>query len=476
MANHGAQPAREYLGSGHVHCIGAAGLQGFSVKEKTHMAAALTLHSDTQTNGIHRGAFLRQAGVAAAGVALGGGLLPGLSRVQLTSASGTTLNVSYFSNNINNDGLVAVFNQFGKKNGLPIGFTPEPVNFGDVVSKFTTYLSSGYSGIDVYWIDEEMASTFSAAGWLEPLETHISKDNLSSIGSGPMQLSTFNGHVTRVPGMAGGILFYYRKDLFDKAGLQPPKTWSELVKIGKQFTKGGMYGLGFAGKTGNTQLWIEGCYWMGQAGADPYHLRTPQARMSLKFLWDMLNTYKILPANTVTADYSLLQTEFLEGRLAMWPVWANFYATFISDPGFKKKGFEVSVAFPPKGPRNGTTLSDSWGWSVSKFAKNKDLAFKFIEFITSKDAEIAISQAELTLPANLQALATPQVQRAVSNASFVAAYNQRHLFRPRPITPQVQRLSDAFEAPINQYLNKQISLAAAINQAQTKIDQINQNS
>lgn len=440
------------------------------------MAAALTSRDAAPTQGMGRGTFLRRAGLATAGVALGEGLLPGMVRTQFASAGGATLNISYFSNNINNDGLIAVFNAFGKKNGLTVAFNPSPVNFGDVVSKFTTYLSSGYTGLDVYWIDEEMASTFSAAGWLEPLENHIAKDNLSAIGPGPMKLSTFNGHVTRVPGMAGGVLFYYRKDLFDKAGLQPPRTWAELVTIGKRFTKGGAYGLGFAGKTGNTQLWIEGCYWMGQAGADPYHLRTPQARASLQFIWDMLNTHKIMHPNTVTADYSLLQTEFLEGQLAMWPVWANFYATFISDPGFKKKGFEVSVAFPPKGPLNGTTLSDSWGWSVSKYSKNKELAFKFIDYITSKEAETAISLAERTDPANLTALASMPVQQADKDAQFVSAYNQRHLFRPRPITPQVQRLSDAFEAPINQYLNKQLSLSAAIDQAQTKIDQINQNS
>ncbi|HVA89942.1 MAG TPA: hypothetical protein VNL71_08860 [Chloroflexota bacterium] len=67
---------------------------------------------------------------------------------------------------------------------------PSPVNFGDVVSKFTTYLSSGYTGLDVYWIDEEMASTFSAAGWLEPLENHIANPD----ASGPYVVTVYPGH------------------------------------------------------------------------------------------------------------------------------------------------------------------------------------------------------------------------------------------------------------------------------------------
>ena len=43
---------------------------------------------------------------------------------------------------------------------------------------------------------------------------------------------------------------------------------------------------------------------------------------------------------------------------------------------------------------------------------------------------------------------------------------------PRPLAAQTQRLSDAIEAAINPYLNNQISLDKAVNEAQQKIDQI----
>ncbi len=434
--------------------------------------------TDNARSTTSRGRLLQKAGLGAAGLALTGALPaalnPGRARAAITDASGATLNVAYWNQLVNTKAFVAVLNGFAKQSGGTVKYNPEPVVFGDTVSKFTTYLSSGYTGLDLYYLDEFMTATFSSAGWLEPLEGRIAQANLSAIGPGPLKLSTYNGHLYRVPGYSGAVVFFYRKDLFDKAGLEPPTTWNALVSAGKKLTKGGVYGIGFAGKNGNTELFNESCYWMGQAGASPLNLKTPAARSTLKFIYDMLHTYKIMPPNTVTADYTSLQTQFIDGRLAMWPVWAGFYGQFVSSASFMKK-YKVAVATPPKGPVNNHTLADSWGWSLSKYSKNKEMAYKFIDYVTSPAAETAISTAELSLPANLKALGTPAVQHAINYAPFVNRYNQQGLTSPRPIAAQAQRLSDAYESAVNQYLNNQLSLDAAIQQAQSKIDQIQQN-
>ncbi len=434
---------------------------------------------DRTPDAMDRGRFLRRVGLGATSVALGAALpemlAPRLAHATVTNAAGATLNVAYWNQLVNTKAFVAVLNGFAKQAGGTVTYSPEPVVFGDTVSKFTTYLSSGYTGLDLYYLDEFMTATFSTAGWLDPLEGHIAPANLSAIGPGPIKLSTYNGHLYRVPGYSGCVVFFYRKDLFDKAGLEPPTTWNALVSAGKKLTTGGVYGLGFAGKNGNTELFNESCYWMGQAGASPLNLKTPAARSTLQFIYDMLHTYKIMPPNTVTADYTSLQTQFIDGRLAMWPVWAGFYGQFVSSASFMKK-YKVAVAEPPKGPVNNKTLADSWGWSVSKYSNNKEMAYKFIDYVTSPAVETTISTAELSLPANLKALSTPTVQNAINYAPFVNRYNQQHLTTPRPIAAQAQRISDAYEAAINQYLNNQLSLDAAIQQAQSKIDQIQQNS
>jgi multiple sugar transport system substrate-binding protein len=422
---------------------------------------------------VNRAHFLRQAGLGATGLALGSALPQALHAGKAFAAvsfAKSQLNVTYWANQVPEHYLLEVFNGFGKKYGMAVKYNPEPQVFGDTVQKFTTYLSSGYSGIDLLWLDEFMTATFSTAGWLVPLENMIPREAVQAIGKPAVTLSTYNGHLYRLPGYAGAVVFFYRKDVFDKEGLSVPRTWQDIVKVGKQLTRGGRYGIGFAGKNGNTELFNEMCYWMGQAGADPLHLKTSGARTALKFVYDMLNTYKIMPPDTVSADYTSLQAAFLDGRFYMWPVWAGFYQQFITNKKFWKPG-KVVVALPPRGPVNNSTLADSWGWSISKYSKNQDMAVKFIQYTESPQSEVTLAQTG-RLPARVALLSNPSVQKAISYAKFVELYNREHLTRPRPITAQAQRISDAFEAVVNRYLNKQIGLDAAINEAQQKIDQI----
>jgi len=433
--------------------------------------------TDNARSTTSRGRFLQQAGLGAAGLALTGALpaalTPGRAHAALSFANGS-LNVSYWTNVVPKKYLQAVFDGFAKQHNVSITYNALPAVFGDDVQKLTTALSSGYTGYDVLWLDDFMTGTFSTAGWLEPLEGIIPSGIQKSVPPATIKLSTYNGHLYRIPGNAGDVIFFYRKDLFDQAGLGVPKTWADIVKAGKALTKGGRYGIGFAGKNGNTELFNEMCYWMGQAGADPLHLKTSGARTALKFVYDMLNTYKIMPLDTVTADYTSLQTAFLDSRFAMWPVWDGFYGAFQADPKMSKPG-KLAISVPPRGPASNKTITASWGWAISKYSKNKDLSAKFIQYATQSGPEELLVKTG-SAPARTEVLSVPSVEKTLHQAPYLALYARQNLTHSRPITGQAQRVSDAFETVVNQYLNKKITLDETINQGQQRIDQILQNS
>ena len=150
---------------------------------------------------VSRAHFLHQAGLGAAGVALGG-VLPGLlnpgSANAAVSFAGGTLHVSYWTNQVPLKDLLAVLNGFGKKYGMTVKYDPLPVDFGDDVTKLTTYLSSGYTGLDVLWLDDFMTASFGTAGWLEPLDDKISKEAFKAVAPATVKLSTYNGHIVAV--------------------------------------------------------------------------------------------------------------------------------------------------------------------------------------------------------------------------------------------------------------------------------------
>jgi multiple sugar transport system substrate-binding protein len=436
--------------------------------------------TDNASRTINRRELLRQAGRGAAGLAAGlsaadfliacGGGSGGSS-----SANPQSITVAYWSNVSPKQNLFAIFNGFTKKYGVKVNYFQEPQVFGDTVQKLTTYLSSGYTGIDVLWIDDFMTATFGTANWLLPLGSRLPANDFSSVTPAQLKLSTYNGQRYRLPANFGAVIFFYRQDLFDRAGVSVPTTWDELVQVGQKVTGNGVYGIGIAGKSGNGELFNEMCYWMRQAGADPFHLKTPGARQALKFVYDLIHTYKIAPPDTITNDYTALTTAFESGKLAMWATWDGIYAGIDTFPSVSKNGYKLGVAYPPKGPVNNSTIIANWGWSINKYSKYPDMAAKFIDYAASMPSEITLAQTGST-PARTDALSDPGVQKTLIQTKNLVDYVHNVELSYRPITAQIQRLSDAFEAPINKYLNNQIDLDTAINQGQQAIDQIMQGS
>jgi ABC-type glycerol-3-phosphate transport system substrate-binding protein len=396
-------------------------------------------------------------------------LSPGAAHAAI-SFTKSSLSVSYWANVTPKQAFMSVLNGFAKQYGLAVTFNPEPPDYPAFVQKFTTYLSSGYTGLDAMWIDDFSVASWGTAGWLEPLEHRIPRETVAAHLPVAIKSSTYNGHLYRLSTHLDFVIFFYRKDLFDKEGLSAPRTWNDIVRAGKRLTKGGRYGIGVAGKSGTSELFNEIAYYVGQAGADPLHLTTQGARTALKFMYDLIHTYKVAPPDTPAADYSSLLASFMDGRFAMWPVWDGFYGSFQANTRFWTHS-KLAVSLPPRGPVNNSSLFGSWGWAISKFSKNKDMAAKFIQYAASAQSEDTLALTGST-PGRVSELTNPKVTRVLHQDPYLALYIKEHIPHPRPLSAQTQRLSDAIEAAINPYLNNQISLDKAVNEAQQKIDQI----
>jgi raffinose/stachyose/melibiose transport system substrate-binding protein len=63
-------------------------------------------------------------------------------------------------------------------------------------------------------------------------------------------LSTYNGKLYGVPFSYNCMTVFYRKDIFDRFALKPPKTYNELLEINKKLKAGGVTPFATAGKFG----------------------------------------------------------------------------------------------------------------------------------------------------------------------------------------------------------------------------------
>jgi len=202
------------------------------------------------------------------------------------------------------------------------------------------------------------------------------------------------GKTWGIPFQRSTIVAYYNKDLFKAAGLDPeapPKTWDEMISMGKALTKDGTHGL-MIPSTGYP-------YWMFQALAiqngkevmsgdgKTTYFDDPTVVKTLDFWKSLSAEHGIMPTGTV--EWGTLRQAFLEGQTAMmWHSTGNLTAVK------KSAKFDFGVAELPANARLG---SPTGGGNFYLFKKTSDeeksAAMKLIRFMTSPEQAAAWSIA-----------------------------------------------------------------------------------
>ncbi|MCD2183751.1 extracellular solute-binding protein [Rhizobium sp. GN54] len=98
-------------------------------------------------------------------------------------------------------------------------------------------LSSKSNSIDVMYVNESMTG-FMRSGWLRPLndlwEKYSDEFNLKDINPDVLKHFTYEGKIYGMPLTSISHLFFYRKDVLDEAGKQPPKTIDDYIGLASE--------------------------------------------------------------------------------------------------------------------------------------------------------------------------------------------------------------------------------------------------
>ena len=121
---------------------------------------------------------------------------------------------------------------------------------------FTTAIGSG-TAPDISTGGGYQAVQFYPQGAILELDDVIadlkSSGKLDDFVPGQIEAMNYNGHYVALPWGIDIRLPYYRKDLFEKAGVKPPTNWDELRAAAKALTSGNQYGIALAGN--NPSAW-----------------------------------------------------------------------------------------------------------------------------------------------------------------------------------------------------------------------------
>src|ERR1700754_590507 len=201
-----------------------------------------------------------------------------------------------------------------------------------------------------------------------------------------------------VPSEAWSQLLYYRRDLFDAAGLPAPTTYADILNAARTLTRDGR--VGFAGATAPgdafTQQTFEhmalanGCELVNSAGE--ITIASPQCVAAFEFYRDLITNYSV-PG---TQDVDTVRAAYFSGQAAM-AVWSTFMLDelaglrndakpscpeCVADPTFLARNTGVVTAL--RGP-DGTApaqFGEVVNWAITSEATS-DLAQQFVQFMMS---------------------------------------------------------------------------------------------
>ncbi len=248
----------------------------------------------------------------------------------------------------------------------------------------------------------------------------------------------FGGKQVAVPVQSNVQILYYRKDLFDGAGLKPPKTLDELEAAAKRLhNPPSVYG--FVSRGRKTQapyswshwLYANGGSWLTADGKPG--INSPAAIAATQQYVRLLRTY----GDPGAADNGPIevQSQFLQGRAAMI-LDAVSWAGLFSDPQKSKVVGKWEGSLAPSGPGGVTYELWAWGLGVSPFSEKKKAAWLFLQWATSKEMQKPLHFRGFPMPRK-SLWTDPEWKSKVLPEYYQAALTQVQSARPIGFPPCV---------------------------------------
>lgn len=300
--------------------------------------------------------------------------------------------------------------EYEAKTGVKVNV--ESYDENQLTQKLTTEFATNSSTVDVFMTRPlQEGKLFYRNGYYENLSPYLnntnrtpSNYNFADYSKSAVDAVTYSQNVYTIPLVTEWQVLYYRTDLFKQAGLNPPTTFDELLNAAKTLNNPdkNIYGIVSRGQRGaavtqfSSYLYNFGGDFLkdGKAVID-----SPEAVEALKFYGKMLKEYG--PPGVTNMSWPQGQALFQAGQVAMWTD-ASVFLGNLKDPTKSQVANNVGVALMPAGPKGNHPFSVvSWGMAVSKQSKNKDLAYDFLMWATSKEMAVkAMVEKGITMARN----------------------------------------------------------------------------
>ncbi|WP_233873002.1 ABC transporter substrate-binding protein [Paraburkholderia adhaesiva] len=272
----------------------------------------------------------------------------------------------------------------------------------------------------VNWHDGERMAYYAKRGLFEDLSADWAKNNWDSMYASTKEASTYMGKPYAAPTVYYAWGMFYRKDLFEKAGItSEPKTWNEFLDASKKLKAAGITPIAVGGRDAWTLAgWFDyldlrlngnAFHQKLMAGEIPY---TDPRVKKVYTTWKQLIDDGYFIDNSLSYDLDAAQPFLFQGKAAMM-----LMGTFITGgfpPNMKPvMGFfrfpiiDASVPTAEDGPVESLHIPSK--------AKNKAAAHAFLAFTQTPEIGDKLAKGLGSLSANSK---SPEPDEPISKIGF----------------------------------------------------------
>jgi len=323
-----------------------------------------------------------------------GALLPAASALALASpvlAQGVSIAISC--------GAVGAELQFcsegaeawARETGNTVEIVSTPNSSTERLALYQQNLGAGVGNIDVLQVDVVWPGLL--GDHLVDLKEYFDEQVTAGHFQQLIANNTVDGRLVAMPWFIDAGLLYYRADLLQKYGLEPPLTWADMVEAARTIQEGERaegndrfwgyvwQGRAYEGLTCNALEWISSFNGGTIVGEDgKITINNPRAIEAVDLAASWVGD--ISPDGVLNYDEEAARGVFQSGNAAFMRNWP--YAWALSNSPDSPVNGKVGVLSLPKGGEDGKSTGVLGGWqlAVSKYSDNVEVAVDLVRYLT----------------------------------------------------------------------------------------------
>lgn len=388
-----------------------------------------------------------------------------ISDVSITSGSEVTKLVVAARGGSHVDVINSVKEKFEQENNVTIEVLG--LESADLKQKVSLDALNKEGAYDLAMVDDPWMPEFTEANVLENLTKMGYKEDedfvKQSLDVGKNPYST--GDIYALP-FSGNVQFlFYNKDVLKSNNLQVPTTWEDVLNISKTVNgKDGEVGYVIRGQQGNPIvsdylpiLWAYG----GDVFDKDWNVTvdSKEGKESLQMYIDLLNNGANYEKNDIVAAVS-------SGKAALslgWPSW------YISGENSTVEYAVIPNKVNESSEAHSTGMIGNWMMGVTANSRNKEMALKFLQYVTSKEVQVEAAEKG-GVPTRRSVLSDSSLNEKYAYFKTLLEATENSVIRPR--TSHWADIETAYGTELSNAISGTKTIDQALEDAKTSIKAI----